>query len=64
MQSDYTIVKKIDVSGEVKQMLLGGKCPTQAEKIDKLLKMGDKKKMDCDGIMRGDTKFDLLIKFK
>ena len=62
--SDYSIVKKVDVSGEVKMMMLGGKCPTQQEKIDKLLKDGDKKKTECDAIIRGDSKYDLLIKFK
>ncbi len=62
--TDYTILKKVDVSGEVKQMMLGGKCPTQQEKIDKLIKLGDTKKNPCDAIIRGDSKFDLLIKFK
>ena len=62
--TEYAILKKVDVSGEVKMMMLGGKCPTQQEKIDKLLKQGDKKKSACDAVIRGDSKYDLLIKFK
>lgn len=57
----YDIVKKLEVfPWKAKR----GKCPSWNDKVDMLLKKSDRKKNNCDAVVIGDTKYNLLIKFE
>lgn len=56
----YNIIKKLEVFPWKSKR---GKCPTWNEKVDVLLKKSDRKKNNCDAIIIGDTKYNLLVKF-
>ncbi len=61
--ASYDVAGKYNVSG-VGQQLLTGTCPSQDEKIAKIIKKADKEKLNYDGVMYGSSKNDLAIKFK
>lgn len=61
--ANYDVVGKYDVSGTSHQVLFG-ECLTQNEKIEKLIKKGNKLKQGFDAVMYGSTKYDLVVKFK
>lgn len=62
--SEYDIVMKLDVAGAGQQLLLGT-CPTIQEKVDKMMRKVEKKKLEYDAIIYGTSSAEALaVKFK
>jgi hypothetical protein len=61
--ANYDVTAKYDVSG-AGQKIMTGTCPSQDEKIAKIMKKAGKEKINYDGVMYGSSKNDLVIKFK
>ncbi len=61
--TNYDVVGKYDISGLGQQILLGS-CPSQQEKIDKLIKKSIRDEIEFDAVMYGSSKYDFSIKFK
>lgn len=61
--TNYDVAGKHDVSGALQQLALGT-CPTQSDKISKLIRRAEKSKQIFDAVIYGMGEVDLAIKFK